>query len=280
MNFEGKVAVVTGGGSGIGLGIVRALAKRGMKLVIADLNETNLKTAEAEINENGGEAFAQICDVSDIEAVQALADATLSRYGQVNVLCNNAGVGLPTPFAQIDLDVWRWIIDVNLWGPINGVQAFLPHIEKAGAGHISSTSSLAGLIAPEFGGAYAAAKHGCIGFMTALERELRSRNSPIHASVLCPAAVKTNISRNSALNQPTNKSVSRQEKVGRDKGQSIQSSLSQGIDPDLVGEQLADAISREKFWVMTHPEMFDELARQMQALVTDQTLTKANIGLG
>lgn len=280
MNFEGRVAVVTGGGSGIGLGIVRALAKRGMKLVIADLSEPALEAAVAEVAGQSGEAIGQICDVSNLEAVQALAETTLSQFGQVNVLCNNAGVGLPTPAGKMNLDMWRWIIEVNLLGPINGVSAFLPHIEESGEGHISTTASLAGLIAPEFMGAYAASKHGCVGFMASLERELRVRNSPIRASVLCPAAVNTNISKNSVTHRPARKDAPPQAQKDREKGKSIQASLTQGLDPDLVGETLARAIAKEQFWVMTHPELFSELERQLQSLITDHTLTKANVGLG
>ena len=279
MHFDDRVAVVTGGASGIGLGIVRALSKRGMKLVIADLDEQGVRRAVAETVDAGGEAIGQICDVSDPEAMHSLADATLSQFGAVHVLCNNAGVGLPTPAHKMNLSDWRWIIEVNLWGAINGVNAFLPHLEKAEQAHINTTSSLAGLIAPEFMGAYAAAKHGCIGFMTSLERELRVRQSAVRTSVLCPAAVDTNISRTSVLHRPDARQAKDAHRGDRDKGKSIQASLSKGMSPDKVGEILADAISKERFWVMTHPELFKELTAQVDALVSDQTLTTANVGL-
>ena len=166
--FSGKVAVVTGGASGIGLGMVRAFAARDMKIVVADLDDDAIKAILEELSNKGIEAIGQRCDVAKLEQVEALAAATMERFGQVNVLCNNAGVGIPTPTSRFKLDDWEWIINVDLWGPIYGVKTFLPLIEEAGEGHINSTSSMAGLISTSTLSAYSVAKHGVVALMAAL----------------------------------------------------------------------------------------------------------------
>ena len=140
-NFESRVAVITGGASGIGLGMARAFAKRQMKLVIADLDQDAMSAAAAEFRGMNIDVVTKLCDVSRLEDVEALADYTMETYGAVHVLCNNAGVGIPTPTHKMKLEDWKWIIDVDLWGPIYGVQTFLPLIEQQEEGHINSTSS-------------------------------------------------------------------------------------------------------------------------------------------
>src|ERR1700712_3294488 len=146
METNGRVAVITGGASGIGRGMARAFAGAGMKLMLADLDQTMLAATIEELSQAGVEVAGQSCDVSKLEDVEALAAATLERFGAVHVLCNNAGIGIPTPTHNIRLDDWKWIIDVDLWGPIYGVKTFLPLMEEQGEGHINTTASLAGLI--------------------------------------------------------------------------------------------------------------------------------------
>lgn len=269
--------MVTGGASGIGLGIVQALAKRGMKIVIADLDEPAIDSAVAATSSLGTQVIGHVCDVTNLDDVRGLAARTMDEFGQVNVVCNNAGVGLPTPVADMDLAYWRWILDVNLWGPIHGMNIFLPLLESANEGHISATSSLAGLVAPENMGAYAASKHAVVGFMTAVERELRSKSSSVRTSLLCPAFVNTNISFNSVSRRP-GASASRPKRTeGENRGRSIQSSLSQGIQPIEVGELLADAIRDEKFWVLTHEEWLADIDKQSAAMRGDQSLTALSL---
>ena len=275
-DFSGKVAVVTGGASGIGLGMVRAFAKRGMKLVVADLDEAALKGVVEELESDGVAVISRLCDVSKLEEVEALAAATMSEYGQVNVLCNNAGVGIPTPATRFKLDDWEWIINVDLWGPIYGVKTFLPLIEQAGVGHINSTSSMAGLIATSTLSAYSVAKHGVVALMAALERELRYKKSNITASVLCPGPISTNISQNSVAYRPAHQSAEGAKKVKQSKTtDSIESALQAGMHPNDVGELVADAIANNRFWILTHPHWSKGVQKQLDALRTDQTLTRA-----
>jgi NAD(P)-dependent dehydrogenase (short-subunit alcohol dehydrogenase family) len=275
-DFQGKVAVITGGASGIGLGIARALSSRGMKLVIADLNQQTIDAAVDEFSESGVEVMGMLCDVSKLEQVQDLADKTMDRYGAVHVLCNNAGVGIPTSAREIKLEDWKWIIDVDLWGPIYGVKIFAPLIEAQGEGHICSTSSMAGLISANKMGAYSVAKHGVVALMTALERELRSKKSPVTASVLCPGPINTNISRNSVKFRPLKLDTSKKNPGKRSgkHGASIQSILEDGMAPDEVGELVAAAIQDDKFWILTHPWWAKGVQKQLDALREDQTLTK------
>jgi NAD(P)-dependent dehydrogenase (short-subunit alcohol dehydrogenase family) len=273
--FKDRVAVVTGGASGIGLGIVRALAQRGMKLVVADLDQAALDATLTELQAGGVEAVGRMCDVSDLEQVQALADATIEAFGSVHVLCNNAGVGIPTSARHLKLEDWQWIINVDLWGPIYGVKVFLPLIEAQGEGHINSTSSMAGLISSGMMGAYNVAKHGVVALMAAVERELRARKSNVRASVLCPGPVNTNISRHSVEYRPGKaKPKSDGDKAGK-MASNIQASLEQGMDPDEVGVLVADAIAAEKFWILTHPHWAKAVQKQLDSLVLDQTLTRA-----
>jgi NAD(P)-dependent dehydrogenase (short-subunit alcohol dehydrogenase family) len=273
--FTDRVAVVTGGASGIGLGIARALGQRGMKLMIADLNEATIESAVRALRVEGVQAEGVRCDVSKLEDVEGLAAATLERFGTVHVLCNNAGVGLPTSSRNIKLEDWKWIIDVDLWGPIYGLKVFTPLIEAAGEGHITSTASMAGLISANKMGAYSVAKHGVVALMCALERELRSKKSSITASVLCPGPINTNISFNSLSYRPERADAVKTSTIKGRQGASIQASLESGMAPDEVGNLVVDAIENQKFWILTHPHWAKGVQRQLDALREDQSLTKA-----
>ncbi|MCU1503921.1 MAG: 3-oxoacyl-ACP reductase [Ilumatobacteraceae bacterium] len=255
--------------------MARAFADAGMKLMLADLDEAMLAQTIAELTGRGVEVAGQSCDVAQLDQVEALAAATLNRFGAVHVLCNNAGIGIPTPTANIRLDDWRWIIDVDLWGPIYGVKTFLPIMEEQGEGHINTTASLAGLIGGGFMGAYNVAKHGAVALMTTLERDLRGRKSPVRASVLCPGPINTDISRHSVTYRPS-KATPRSNSTSEGKaGANVQAMLDKGMDPDEVGRLVLDGIQRDTFWLMTHPSFSKVLTRQLDALVADGSLTKA-----
>ena len=280
--FKDRVAVITGAASGIGLGMAQAFAQRGMKLVLADVDQAALDSAVAQFKAEGIEAIGQHCDVSKLEALQSLADTTMASYGAVHVLCNNAGVGLTTSTMNIKLEDWRWMIDIDLWGPIYGIEVFLPLIEQQGEGHVCSTSSMAGLTSSRSLGAYNVAKRGVVALMTTLERELRSRNSPITASVLCPGPINTNISSNSVANRPARTGSAKQRKprdpaaqaIADRKQAKIQALLEEGMQPLEVGNLVADAIVNDKFWILTHPEWIKGLQKELDAMRDDQTLTK------
>lgn len=274
-NFSGKTAVVTGGASGIGLGMSRAFAARGMNVVIGDLNDEAMASVAAELTERGVEVVTQQCDVSSLDAVQALADTTMDRFGGVHVVCNNAGVGIPTSARNMKLKDWKWIIDVDLWGPIYGVNVFVPLLEQQPQAHINATSSMAGLISSGMMGAYNVAKHGVVALMAALERELRAKKSSVHASVLCPGPINTNISRHSVEYRP---GQAKPKSDGDNQGKmakSIQETLEAGMPPDEVGELVANAVAQDDFWILTHPRWARTVQKQLDALMEDQSLTRA-----
>ena len=273
-DFEGKVAVITGGASGIGLGMARAFAGAGANLVLADLDQEALDAAAMELTAGGTRVVTRLCDVSDYDQVQAVADLAVGSYGGVNVLCNNAGIGIPTSTKNMKLADWKWIIDVDLWGPIYGVEIFLPLIEEQGEGHINATSSMAGLTAGSMMGAYNVAKHGVVALMATLERELRGRGSNITASVLCPGPVNTNISRHSVQFRPGQAKPASDGKTEGMVARGIQDILEKGTDPDAVGRMVLDAIKANEFWILTHPHWTKAIQKQLDAMNSDRSLTK------
>ncbi len=273
-DLNGKVAVVTGGASGIGLGMVRAFAGAGMKLVIADLDDAARDASVAEFRAAGTQAVGQRCDVSVHQQVQDLAQLATDTYGGVHLLCNNAGVGIPTATFPMKLSDWRWILDVDLYGPIYGVEVFLPIMEAQREGHINSTSSMAGLFAGGFMGAYNVAKHGVVALMATLARDLHGRKSPVTASVLCPGPINTNISRHSVAYRPGREKPASDGAGAGKAAAGIQKMLEeQGMDPDEVGHLVLNAIRGGQFWILTHPGMAKIITKQAAALASDQSLT-------
>ena len=197
-DLGGKVAVVTGGASGIGKGIATQLVAEGARVIIADIQRDAMAATAAEI----GAALAVHVDVSDPASVDALARQAIETFGAVHVVCNNAGIGPLAPVADLTLDDWRWMIGVNLWGVIHGVHTFLPILKQnRDGGHIVNTASMAGLVAGPRLGAYAAAKYGVVGLTEVLAAELAADNSRVGVSVLCPGTVHTNIG-HSSRNRP------------------------------------------------------------------------------
>jgi len=274
-DFSGRTAVITGGASGIGLGMARAFAGRGMQLVLADLDSVLLKKAEQEFSDAGVAVVTQTCDVSKLEEIERLAELTLERFGGVHVVCSNAGVGIPTSARNMKLADWEWIINVDLWGPIYTVKTFLPLLEEQGVGHINATSSVAGLISSQMMGAYNVAKHGVVALMAATERALRAKKSIVRASVLCPGPINTNISQHSVDFRPGGgKPKGDSNKAGK-MASNIQAALEQGMQPDEVGELVLSSIEQEKFWILTHPHWSKGVRKQLDALIDDQTLTRA-----
>src|SRR3954471_7143742 len=199
--FAGRVAVVTGGASGIGLGMARRFAGEGMKVVIGDVEKDALDAAVAELGAAGAEVEGVVTDVSDAAQVQALADATMSRFGAVHVVCNNAGVGGGGLSWEMPLSTWEWVLGVNLWGVIHGVRAFTPLLMQQPEAHIVNTASVAGLVASPFMGPYNASKHAVVAISETLHHEFAITGATARVSVLCPGWVNTGIAQ-SDRNRP------------------------------------------------------------------------------
>ncbi|MBO6702250.1 MAG: SDR family NAD(P)-dependent oxidoreductase [Pseudomonadales bacterium] len=273
-NFEGKIAVITGGAGGIGLGMAKAFASRGMKLVLADLDEALLAAARTEFETAGVPISTQLCDVSKLEQVEALAELAMDQFGAVHVVCSNAGVGLPTSARNMKLSDWEWIINVDLWGPIYAVNTFLPLLEQQDEGHINATSSVAGVLSSQMMGAYNVAKHGVVALMAATERELRAKQSAVHASVLLPGPINTNISKHSVTYRPGGGKPKSDSKKAGNTAKNIQTSLEQGMQPDEVGELVASSIEEDKFWILTHPKWLKLVQKQYEAMMDDRSLIR------
>ncbi|MCB1001607.1 MAG: SDR family NAD(P)-dependent oxidoreductase [Acidimicrobiales bacterium] len=256
--LSGRVAVVTGGASGIGRAMAQRFVAAGMEVVIADVEEAPLAATAAELG-----VHPVRTDVADAASVQALADEVVARFGAVHVLCNNAGVGGGGVMSSLTLNDWKWVIDVNLWGVVHGLQSFLPLLlANDDGGHVVNTASMAGLSAWPGIGPYNATKYAVVGISETLAVELA--DTRVGVSVLCPGVVNTNIfesqrNRPAALRNP-------QRNPGARAANSQVTSMS-GIDPALVADQVHDAIVDGRFWILTHPELVEHVVRRTDSIV-------------
>jgi NAD(P)-dependent dehydrogenase (short-subunit alcohol dehydrogenase family) len=251
-DIGGKVAFVTGAANGIGLGICRALARAGVQVALADIQPDVLERARAEIAVLGVRTIALPLDVSDADAVARAADAVEAAFGKVHIVCNNAGISLGNVrLLEMTPAQWNWIFAVNLFGVTNGVQVFVPRIQRHGeGGHIVNTASMAGLqVNPAIPGigAYAMTKHGVIALSEALAMELQG--SGIGVSVLCPAQVDTTLY-DSGRRRPERFGGSYER---ADLGAARARSAT-GLSADAVGEHVVHAIRNDEYFVFTHPE--------------------------
>ncbi|HYL50443.1 MAG TPA: SDR family NAD(P)-dependent oxidoreductase [Acidimicrobiia bacterium] len=253
-DFDGRVAVVTGAASGIGLGLARRFAAEGMKVVLGDVEKGALETAVSELAASGAEVEGVVTDVTDPAQVQALADAAMSRFGAVHIVCNNAGVGGGGLSWEVPLTTWEWVIGVNLWGVIHGVRAFAPLLIGQPEGHIVNTASVAGLVAAPFMGPYNASKHAVVGLSETLHHELAMMAPHVKVSVLCPGWVNTKIA-DSGRNRPAH--LQSDESVDGAGSEMLRQFLEQGMSPDVVAGKVFEAIRAEQFWILTHDDEAD-----------------------
>jgi NAD(P)-dependent dehydrogenase (short-subunit alcohol dehydrogenase family) len=253
-DIVGKVAFITGGASGIGLGMAQAFGAAGMKIVIADINPDTLTEAEALLRRQDFEVASVKLDVADRSAWTDAADRAESRFGPVQLLCNNAGVG--SYVAAIDLTPveWDWVQAINVTGTFNGVHEFARRFRDHGRGsHIVNTASVAGLLTLGKISAYAAAKHAVVGYSKSLRVELAELK--IGVSVLCPTAVRTNIVRSTAALRPTDVPA---DSAGAAMDAKLEAYLRTGTEPVEVGRMVLRAIRADRFYIFTHPELVRE----------------------
>jgi len=270
-NFKDRVAVVTGAASGLGRGMAETFVAAGMKVVLSDIETPVLEATANSLRTAGADVHAVVTDVSKPDQVDDLARQTLSKYGAVHVLCNNAGVfvGGGTSWTS-SLDDWHWILGVNLMGVVHGIRSFLPiMIEQDTLAHIVNTASLGGLIA---GGAalYAATKFAVVGLSENVYLELRRGGFKPGMSVLCPGLVATGIV-NSRRNRPAQFAEASPQQTGPAADalrERAAEELKKGLSPRAVGEQVLAAIREERFYILTHPELNPVIEQRMQDILS------------
>jgi NAD(P)-dependent dehydrogenase (short-subunit alcohol dehydrogenase family) len=252
-DVEGRVAFITGGGSGVGLGMAKAFVAAGMRVAIADIRADHLEAATAELD---GDVYAIRLDVTDREAVARAADETERALGKVHVLCNNAGINLFNDIADATYQDWDWVLGVNLGGVVNGVVTFVPRIKAHGdGGHIVNTASMAAFVAGPGAGIYTTAKFAVHGLSDALRWSLLPYG--IGVSMVCPGLVKSKIYE-SDLVRPAE--LSTDVTPADEEFMRILPGLHDaGMDPDEVGEKVLRGIRRNDFYVFTHPDHREEL---------------------
>jgi NAD(P)-dependent dehydrogenase (short-subunit alcohol dehydrogenase family) len=262
--ISGKVAVVTGGASGIGFATAKALAAKGAKLVIADIEASALNNAVAELSSSGAKAEGVVCDVADLASVQNLARQAFSKMDAVHILFNNAGVALGGHLVNMKHPDWEWILKVDLWGPIHGVEAFLPRmIEQKQGGQILFTSSIAGLVPTEGLGVYSVAKYGVVALAETLRREVRQHN--IGVSVLCPLRVDTNIG-TSERNRTADFGGAAASPRPQPQASSNIVMAGEVMSPEDVATVVVEAILANRLYILPHDDSRELIRRRFQRI--------------
>lgn len=262
--LAGKCAFVTGGASGVGLGMAEAFVGAGMKVVVADIEAAALDEAAAKLAALGGDVHAITLDVSDRAAMQRAADEAEDRFGAVNVICNNAGVSWRGFMADASYDDWDWVLGVNLGGVVNGIATFVPRLIAAGAGgHVVNTASMAGLMASPGSSIYSTSKFAVVGLSEGLRKELAPKG--IGVTVLCPAAIRTNII-HAQRNRP-DALADTSERLDADGLALLDRSFDGGTDPAEFGAMVLDAVANDAPYVIPHQEFAAAYRDKVEAIL-------------
>lgn len=251
--FEGGTAVVTGGASGLGLAMATRFAEAGMNIVLGDIESEPLAMAEAQIKGKGVNVLPVRTDVAKRDEVEALADAAYKRFGKVNILCNNAGVGgSPGAMWELSEDDWKWVIDVDLWSVVHGVRSFVPRmIESGEEAHVVNTASVAGLVSGAVGGPYTVAKFGVVALSEQLYYELGRAGHKVGVSVLCPGFVNTNIYDSSRNRQPEyGEQTVEPSPQSQQFRQTLQQMRTTMMQPEEIGELVFEAVRSRNLYII------------------------------
>jgi NAD(P)-dependent dehydrogenase (short-subunit alcohol dehydrogenase family) len=249
MEVDGRVAVITGAASGLGLAMAQRFARASMSLVLADIEGDRLDAAVSELRAAGHVASGVVTDVADPGAVSHLADVAFETHGAVHVLCNNAGVVKRARAWELTPADWTWVMGVDFWSVVHGIRAFVPRMLEQGEGHIVNTASIAALLPVPNLGAYAAAKSAVLGLSMSLQTEFEQSGAPLGVSVLCPGFIATGIT-SSSRNRPADLA---DQAAAPDVPRTTQGTVPT-MTADDVAEQVLDAVHADRFWILTHQE--------------------------
>lgn len=267
--FENKVAVITGAGSGIGRSLSLAAAARGMQVVAADIEEPSLDDTVAEIRAGGGVAVAAPTDVTDGEAVERLATTAFDEFGGVHLLCNNAGVFSGGFVWERTVADWEWVMAVNLYGIVHAIRSFVPRMMAQGEpGHIVNTASMGGLVTNAYSGPYFSSKFAAVGLSECLAHDLEAVGAPIGVSVLVPSLVSTNIG-TSERNRTERFADRLADEPGEDAvfvAQMLRDSTAAGMSADEVAEVVFDAVTQRHFYIPTKPSYHEQIRERFDAM--------------
>ncbi len=272
----GQVAVVTGAAQGLGYALAAGFVDRGVSVVLADTATQRLHTTAEEFTARGGRVLAVITDVSDAAALGALALRTLEHFGRVDVVVNNAGIASSEgqPLWRADPLEWQRIVAVNLLGVVYGIQAFVPHLVTAGAGHVVNIASLAGLKAGPFGGAYCASKHAVVVVSETLRGELEVMGLPIGVTVACPGLVRTPLGEgllalvqkyDDGLVEYLPADLSREQREQLRAG--FEPVLATIMEPEVAAEHILAAVEANQLYALTHGDIGDGVRHRVEGIL-------------
>ncbi len=281
--FEGKVAVVTGGASGIGRAMAEAFAAKGMKLVLADIEADPLEETSRSLRDGGADVFAVTADVSRAADVERIGEAAMDVFGALHVACNNAGVAGGGATWEVDPSVWEWVLGVNLMGVVHGLRSFTPRIIASGGGHIVNTASMAGLTSPAFMSPYNVSKHAVVTMSESMYVELEMLHPEVGISVLCPGWVQTRIHQ-ADRNQPDDVAAAVEAAAAdatpgpvsaEDLKEMIDGFIAEGLRPSVVAQMVLEAIEQRRFYVLTHPEWQSMVSDRVDRMLSGENPSMA-----
>ncbi len=249
-DFQGKVAAITGAGSGIGRALAVALARAGARLALSDIDTEGLAQSAQQVTGLGGSCSTTTLDVSQRDAVFAWAEECRAAHGRVNLLVNNAGVALAAGAASVRIEDFQWIMGINFWGVVHGTQAFLPHLHASGEGHLVNISSIAGMVAMPTQAAYNASKFAVRGYTEALRMELELAGAPVSATCVHPGGIATRIAKAMRVDED----LLRRTGLEADAFRQRSDRLLQVTTPEQAAQRILDGVRRNARRVLVGPD--------------------------
>jgi butyryl-CoA dehydrogenase len=267
--FGGRVAAITGAGSGIGRALANALARQGAHVALSDIDEAGLAETVTQCEGFGVKITSEHLDVADRDAVYAWSDRVVAEHGKVNLIINNAGVALGATVESMSYEDFEWLMNINFWGVVYGTKAFLPHLKQSGEGHIVNLSSVFGLISVPSQSAYNAAKFAVRGFTDTLRMELEIEGADVSVTTIHPGGIKTNIARNARMHESVRDITGDPEKAAKDFERAFITS------PEKAAAQILTAVRRDRRRALIGPDakVIDVVSR-LPAAIYQSILTK------